>query len=235
MAGWLARLMIPTRRERWSRAIRIIPSHFPPIDLFEEVADPADLEAVHAVEALTNPRLLDQVGELALVPADDRISGPGSSVIMAAFTHPNRAGSRFSAGEYGVYYAAADQATAISETRYHRERFLRLQDTGPQRLHMRAYVGAVDADWLDLRGLQTSHPELYDADDYRASQVWGRDQRERGAWGVLYDSVRHPGGQCLAAFKPKACRTVRQGGHFEYYYDGQRITHVARLTELRNA
>lgn len=235
MAGRLARLMIPTRRERWSRAIRIIPSHFPPIDLFEEVADPADLEAVHAVEALTNPRLLDQVGELTLVPAEERISGPGTSVIMAAFTHPNRAGSRFSAGEYGVYYAAADQATAISETRYHRERFLRLQDTGPQRLHMRAYIGAAEADWLDLRGLQTCHADLYDADDYGASQAWGGDQREQGAWGVLYDSVRHPGGQCLAAFKPKACRPVRQGGHFEYYYDGQRITHVARLTELRNA
>ncbi len=225
--------MIPTRHERWPRAIRIIPSHFPPIDLFEEVADPADLDAVHAVEAMTNPRLRDQVGELTLVPEADRISGPGTSVIMAAFTHPNRAGSRFSPGDYGVYYAAADQATAISETRHHRERFLRLQDTGPQRLHMRAYIGVIEAEWLDLRGLQTRYPALYDADDYHASQVWGREQRERDEWGVIYDSVRHPGGQCVAAFKPRACRPVRQGAHFEYYYDGQRITHVARLTELR--
>ncbi len=226
-------MKVPTRHVRWPRATRIIPSHFPPIDLFEDVADPADLEAVHAVESLTNPRLRDEVGELALVPDEDRISGPGTSVIMAAFTHPNRDGSRFSPGDYGVYYAAAEQATAIAETRYHRERFLRLQDVGPQRLHMRACVGAVDAQWLDLRGLKARHPALYDPDDYGASQAWGRAQRERGAWGVIYDSVRHPEGQCVAAFRPRACRPVRQGTHFEYYYDGECITHVARLTELQ--
>jgi hypothetical protein len=96
---------------------------------------------------------------------------------MAAFTHPNRAGSRFSPGDYGVYYAARDQATAIAETRYHRERFLRLQDIGPQRLHMRAYVGPVEADWLDLRGLKADYPALYDPDDYRASQAWGSSTR----------------------------------------------------------
>lgn len=225
--------MIPQRRERWARATRIIPSHFPPIDLFEEVADPADLEAVHAVEALTNARLRDQVGDLTLVPRQDRISGPGTSVIMAAFTHPNRAGSRFSAGAFGVYYAAADQATAIAETRYHRERFLRLQDVGPQRLHMRVYVGAAETDWLDLRGLGQAYPALYDPDDYRASQAWAQQQREQDASGVLYDSVRRPGGQCLAAFKPRVLKPVRQGAHLEYFYDGQRITHVARLTQVQ--
>ncbi len=224
--------MTPTVRERWPRAVRIIPSHFPPIDLFEEVADPADLEAVYAVEALTNARLRDQIGELALVPREDRISGPGTSVIMAAFTHPNRAGSRFSGGAFGVYYAAATQATAIAETRYHRERFLKLQDVGPQRLHMRAYVGPAEPDWLDLRGRSQDYPALYDPDDYRASQAWAQEQRDRNACGVLYDSVRHPGGRCLAAFKPRALKPVRQGAHLEYFYDGQRITHVARLTEL---
>ena len=220
------------RRERWQRAVRIIPSHFPPIDLFEEVADPADLEAVYAVEALTNARLRDQAGELTLVPREDRISGPGTSVIMAAFTHPNRAGSRFSSGDFGVYYAAATQSTAIAETRYHRERFLRLQDVGPQRLHMRVYVGAAEAEWLDLRGLAAQYPALYDPDSYIASQPWAREQRDSGASCVLYDSVRHAGGQCLAAFKPTALKPVRQGSHLEYFYDGQRITHVARLTEL---
>jgi hypothetical protein len=238
MAGRLARPVtakgtIPTRHEHWPRAYRIVPSHFPPIDLFEEVADPADLEAVHAVESLTNPRLRDQAGDLQLVPAEDRISGPGSSVIMAAFTHPNRAGSRFSPGDYGVYYAAADQATAIAETRHHRERFLRLQDIGPQRLQMRVYVGAAEADWVDLRGLGGRYPDLYDPDDYRASQAFGRTQRELGVDGLLYDSVRQPGGLCLAAYRPRVLKPVRQGAHLEYYYDGQRITHIARLTEVR--
>jgi hypothetical protein len=53
------------------------------------VTDPDDLDAIFAVESLTNPRLRDDVGNLRLVPLEDRISGPGSSIIMAAFTHLN--------------------------------------------------------------------------------------------------------------------------------------------------
>ena len=58
----------PTARVQWRPCYRIVPSRFPPIDLFEKVADPADLEAVYAIEAMTNDRLRDEAGDLALVP-----------------------------------------------------------------------------------------------------------------------------------------------------------------------
>lgn len=225
---------VPVRHECWRRAVRIVPSCYPPISLFEEVAEPDDLEAVFAVEALTNPRLRTAVGELALVPEADRISGPGTSPIMAAFTHPNTAGSRFSPGSYGVYYAADDEQTAVAETRYHRERFYRYQDSGPQRIQMRAYIGEIEAKWLDLRGLRHSHSELYDPDSYAASQPFGEAHRDGGAWGIAYHSVRRPDGQCLAVFRPSACRPVEQGPHYEYFYDGFRITHIVRLTEIES-
>jgi hypothetical protein len=228
-------VVIPRRHERWARGVRIIPSIYPPIGLFDEVADPADLEAVFAVEQLTNPRLRDEVGTLALVPREDRISGPGTTPIMAAFTHPNREGSRFSPGAYGVYYVADRVETAIAETRYHRERLLRYQDIGPQRLQMRAYVGAVEAEWVDLRGLRPEYPDLYAPDSYAASQPFGQERREEGGWGIAYHSVRWEQGQCLAVFRPAACQPVRQGSHYEYCYDGHRISHVARIIELADA
>ena len=56
---------------------------------------------------MTNDRLRDEVGQIELVPPQDRIYGPGSGPIMAAFTHLNPNGSRFSDGSYGVFYAAA--------------------------------------------------------------------------------------------------------------------------------
>ena len=71
----------------WRNAVRIIPSVFPPIDLFERVARPEHLDAVHAIESAFNPRLRDAVGDLSLVPRDERIVGPGAGYIMAAFTH----------------------------------------------------------------------------------------------------------------------------------------------------
>ena len=50
---------IPVSRVEWKGAVRIIRSAFPPIDLFERVADPVDWDALHAIESLTNPRLRD--------------------------------------------------------------------------------------------------------------------------------------------------------------------------------
>ncbi len=62
------------------------------------MTDPDDLETIFELDALTNPRLRDEVGDIELVPPEDRICGPGTTAIMAAFTHLNPGGSRFSDG-----------------------------------------------------------------------------------------------------------------------------------------
>ena len=110
---------------RWQPCFRVISSRFPPIHLFERVAGAEDWEALYWLESLTNPRLRDDVGEIELVPREDRIFGPGASVIMAPFTHLNPEGSRFADDTFGAFYAAASLDTSIAETRYHREIFLR--------------------------------------------------------------------------------------------------------------
>ena len=80
-------------RVDWKPSWRVLPSRFPPIQLFERIADPADLEAVLEVEALTNPRVRDEVGDVQLVRPEERISGPGTSVVMGAFAHVDPEGS----------------------------------------------------------------------------------------------------------------------------------------------
>ena len=67
---------------------RVILSRYPQIHLFERVANAADWEVLYAVESMTNPRLRDEVGDIRLVAAEDRVYGDGASWIMAAFTHP---------------------------------------------------------------------------------------------------------------------------------------------------
>ena len=135
---------MPTRRIDWLQAWRIIASRYPPIQLFERLTpDPAVWDALLALEQLTNPRVRDEVGEIALVPPDERVSGPGASYVMASFTHLNPRGSRFSDGSFGVYYAASELETAIAETIFHFEEFAR--DSGdPMRTEdMRVLVGGV--------------------------------------------------------------------------------------------
>ncbi|MCG8435862.1 MAG: RES family NAD+ phosphorylase [Gammaproteobacteria bacterium] len=220
------------REECWQRSTRIIPSCYPPINLFEEVADAADFEAIYFVESLTNPRLRDQVGNIQLIPTADRIYGAGTSPIMAAFTHPNPEGSRFSDGSYGVYYAASDENTAIAETVYHRERLMSYQDVGPQEIAMRCYVGKVEGEFVDIRGLQQKKPDLYDPVSYAKSSVFGVARRKGNDWGILYNSVRHADGQCAAVFRPPVCKPVKQTKHYLYYWNGKSIHHIAEISAV---
>lgn len=209
----------------WRPSYRIVPSRFPTESLYDRVADPADFDALYALEALTNARLRQEVGEISLVPPEERVTGPGSTPIMAAFTHLNPAGSRFSDGSYGVYYAGDSLDTAIAETRYHRERFLLATGEAPQDLDMRVYLTDVRAALRDLRGRQDL-VAIYAPDIYRDSQKLGRALREQGDWGVVYDSVRRQGGQCVAVFKPRALSRCRQGMHLVYAWNGSRIDTV---------
>lgn len=221
----------PVSRVRWKPCRRIVPSRFPPVELFERVTDPADLEAVFELEALTNPRLRDEAGVIGLVPPEDRIAGPGTAVIMAAFTHLNPDGSRFSDGSYGVFYAARDLDTAIAETQHHRERFMSATGQGRMDLDMRVYLVDLDGDLHDLRGRSDSLPLVYHANDYTAARHLARTLRDAGSNGLAYDSVRRAGGECVAVFRPPLLSNARQERHLCYVWDGRRIVSVYEKRE----
>ncbi len=218
--------MIPViARIQWRPSYRLVPSRFPPVGIYDRVADPADLEAVFAVENLTNPRLRQEAGEISLVPPEDRIAGPGTTPIMAAFTHLDPEGSRFSDGSYGVYYAARSIDTAIAETRFRREQFLARTKEGPIEVDMRTYLTDLKGNLHDIRG-RSDLARVYDRDSYAAGQQLGRELRAANSSGVAYDSVRHRGGQCAAVFRPTLLSNCIQGPHFCYVWDGARITTV---------
>ena len=136
---------------RWRTSFRLIPSRYPTVGLYDAIADPADLEVVFKIEALTNPRIRDEVGQLQLVPSTERVSGPGSTAVMAAFTHLNPEGSRFSNGSYGMYYAAHALETAVAEVSHHRAVFLARTAEPALDVDMRVITATVDAPLHDLR------------------------------------------------------------------------------------
>jgi len=220
----------PLKRIRWQRAYRILPSRFPPVGVFDAIADPKDLDALYAIEALTNPRLREEIGELAQVPRGRRVSGPGSTPLMAAFTHLNPEGSRFSDGSYGVLYLAHEFDTAIEETVYHRERFLAATKEPPMDVTMRCYISGVHGTLHDIRaGYKPEHGP----DDYTASRKLGAHLRKEGSNGIVYDSVRHPRGECAALFYPDLASPCVQGKHLIYRWDGEKIVQVLEVSALR--
>lgn len=218
----------------WLPGWRIVPSRFPPIDLFERLADPADWDALIELESLTNPRLRDEVGDIALVPAAERVSGPGASAIMAAFTHLNPEGSRFTDGGHGVFYCTPDLETAIAETRYHRARFMAATRQAPQHLDMRVYLADLRAELHDIRGRMPEMPLVYHPTAYAAGQELAQRLRASGSGGIVYSSVRRTGGDCAAVFRPRLLSNCRQERHLAYVWDGETIRDVYEKQALRS-
>ncbi len=223
----------PVSRIDWRPCWRILPSRFPPIQLFERVADPADLDAVFLVESLTNPRLRNEIGNLNLVPPAERVSGAGASTIMAAFTHLSPEGSRFTDGSYGIFYAGRDLDTAIAETTHHRARFMRATAQGAAELDMRVYLVDLTADLHDLRGRRDDFPLVYHGENYAAGQQLAATLRQAGSGGIAYESVRHRGGECAAVFRANLLSNCRQERHLCYVWNGQRIASVYEKRALR--
>ena len=208
---------------------RIVASRLPTIHLFERVADPADWDALYALESLTNPRIRNEKGELRLVSAVDRVAGPNASIVMAPFTHLSPQGTRFTDGTFGAYYAAESIDTAIAETRYHAENFLRATRENALELEKRCYVGDVACELHDIRTRRAELPDIYDAESYAASQKLGRALREAGSNGVAFESVRRTGGECVAVFRPRLVQNVRQSVHLRYAWDGRTINNVYEI------
>ena len=218
----------------WQPCHRLVASRFPTVGLYDAIAHPDDLEVVFAVEALTNPRMRQELGALSLVAAADRVSGPGASLVMAAFTHLNPEGSRFSDGSYGVYYAADTLDTALAEVSHHRARFLARTAEPPIDIDLRWIKADLRASVHDIRvpaapAARTAPTapwaDVYNPDHYGASQRLGHELRTLGSAALAFDSVRHPGGQCVAVFVPRVLTRARAAGHLGLHWNGQRISH----------
>lgn len=216
---------IPVSRVEWKDAVRIIRSAFPPIDLFEDIADPADWPLLISAEQKTNPRIMTTIGNLDLVPINRRVGGNGASYLMAPFTHVSmERPSRFTDGSYGVLYVGNVFETALFETIHHHARFMaRTAEVPGWTSQFREIVLSVGADLYDLRGAEAANHPALDSDSYTASQDLARTLRAGGSDGVIYPSIRQPGGQCVGLFYPDCASNPVQGRHLDYHWDGERV------------
>ncbi len=192
---------------------RLIPSRFPPIGLFDTVTAADDLEAVMELEGWTNDRLVAH--RLARLPREEWVYGrPNSSIVMAAFLHAAPRGMRFNGPHLGAWYAALSERTAIAEVSHHLRREALACGWPEMRGTYRSYGARLTGRYADLRGLAGAWPDLYDPHCYDSAQAFGEAQRPLGR-GVIYDSLRHRGGTCVAALRPRAVQAVTQASHFD--------------------
>lgn len=207
---------------------RLVPSRFPPISLFDWATSADELEQLAELEGLTNDRLKTECGNIYLVAREDWIMAPGATPLMAAFTHPGI--SRFTDGSYGVYYAGDSLETAIAETIFHRERFLRASNEIACLIQMREYIANTQKPLETLSINEHAHVLDPNPNQYHVSQAFAKNLKEKNIWGLYYPSVRKQHAYCVAIFRPNALNIPIQGCHLEYIWNGQEISEIRTVT-----
>lgn len=217
---------LPQLPGRQQRAYRLLNSKFPPISLFDDVANADEFQALYELQALTNPRLRNEAGHLNLIPAESIPFGiPGCSYAVAPFTHMNPDGSRFSDGSFGVLYLGDSMDTALTEVQYHQERYwCNVPELSYERFVFRGLACEFDeAGIVDGLPLPRTHA-IYSPDNYGASRQFGLALKKNGTPGLRYHSVRACAATCWALLTPRPVISMVQTAHFEMIWSGAIIS-----------
>ncbi len=222
--------MIPPVLEFHQKGMhRLIPSRYSETGtVLQEVAgNEAMLADAARLDAATNERIQGELHGLSGISHFELVYGiPNAHIIRAAFLHPGPFGSRFNDTTRGAWYAAKKVETSIAEVAYHKSKRLS-EMIVPGLLHERPdeEVSSYD-DWLaDFQGpfhalepreeyahcLQPEPvPQCYLPSQLLARQLLGQQSN-----GILYPSVRHKGGTCLACFRPALVYQPRRAESYE--------------------
>lgn len=216
----------------WRPSYRLISSRYPTKSVYDRIVDTANFAKLLELEMLTNPRAREEAGDFRKVRPADFISGPQTTPIMASFAYAGS--SRFCDGTYGVYYASSTEDAAIEETRFHTERFLRATKQPSVDLDNRVYTATIVGRYDDIR--TKSKSKLYDPDpqNYGYSQRYASGlYRTDAVDGIVYNSVRFPGGQCVVVFRPRLISDAKVLKYVQFRWNGLRVDSVLEVTSIR--
>ena len=213
----------PVRLLRQLDTHRLIPSRHLPHDdsvLVEIADDDEHLAAIFALDAATNDRLLAEHQMLPGIGIEELVFGvPHASVINASFCHAHPLGARFSGPDRGAWYAAFDVATSQAEVGFHKS--VQLAEIGrfEETVTYDDYLADFSASFHDIRRARNFRGCL-DPDSYVESQALAEDLLNAGSLGVVYPSVRHAGGSCVACFRPALVANVRRAKTYRFTWEG---------------
>ena len=214
----------PVRLVRQFDTHRLIPSrHLPHGDsVLVEIADNDEhLAAIFELDAATNDRLLAEHQRLPGIGLEELVFGvPHASVINASFCHAHPLGARFSGPDRGAWYAAFEIATSQAEVGFHKS--VQLAEIGrfEETVTYDDYLADFSASFHDIRRARGFRACL-DPDSYIESQALAEELLHAGSLGVVYPSVRHEGGTCIACFRPALVANVRRARTYRFTWNGE--------------
>jgi RES domain len=204
-----------TSRIDWDSTHRLIPERYSidkPILALLSQEDDELLRDLTELEGATNDRLLGETGRLPGVSTLELVSGfPFAHIVNASFTYARPSGSRFNDPSRGAWYAGLEMQTSQAEVAFHRS--IELQEIGWTEEEIspyRDYLADFRHEFHDIRG-DSDFVDCLDPNSYAASQRLGLNLLAKGSAGIVYPSVRHARGLCIACFRPPLVLNVRKG------------------------
>lgn len=224
---------VPLIREAFPRTVRLVTSARLRDAVMAPLADNGDeLEMLAEIEGATSGRLIAEARGYGGLSAAELVHGvPHVRFINASFAYAKpREANRFNSAERGAWYAALAIETCIAEVGFHLTKAL--ADTGDfnavvEYSEMLASMAGV---FVDLRHV-SDHASLDPdpATGYLAGNALAAAARAVGHNGIIYPSVRHQGGTCIAALWPNVVQSVVQGAMYRLSWSGASRYHVDAL------
>lgn len=200
---------------------RLIPSRFPPVNVYDGIVADDQLDAVYAAEELTNPRL-KSLGRLASGALNGATADPKlQNWNLAPFAYGNPDGSLFFDERRPCLEVLTDRQTALAVSVAKREAFLRSTQEAATGLDMRMLRHPVRGKFWDLRDSIAPLSELDRSDRWSIGKAI-----PEGVDGILYRSAERPVGTCITILTGNVLGRSVQTVHFRYQWDGSRIARV---------
>jgi RES domain-containing protein len=213
----------PLRQLRQFDTCRLIPSRF--ADVEDSVLAPlaendAELRDLFELDNATNARLLSEHGGAAGIGIEELLFHvPNYRIVNAAYTSARPDGSRYNDGERGAWYCAFAMETALAEVVFHKTVEYAEIDRFDDSVSYQAMLADFTAQFHDIRDLP-AFAGCLDPASYVESQQLAERLLGSGSTGIIYPSVRHPGGTCLACFRPALVGNVRKGAAYRLTWQG---------------
>ncbi|KQN65271.1 hypothetical protein ASF04_20415 [Duganella sp. Leaf61] len=216
-------LVPPLTALRQFDTCRLLPSRFADVEdsvLAPLAEDDAHLRDLFDLDNATNARLRTQNGGASGISVDELVFGvPNFRIINAAYTYAHPQGSRFNDSRRGAWYCAFDADTALAEVIFHKTVEYAEINRFDDSVQYQCMLADFTAAFHDLRG-QPRYAACLAPDSYVDSQTLAERLLDGGSLGVLYPSVRRPGGTNLACFRPALVGNVRKGAVYRLTWRG---------------
>jgi hypothetical protein len=198
-----------------------------------------ELADVDELNRATDPRIASQQGRTLSISYGELVFGvPESDVINAAFCHPGVGGGRFNDSSRGVWYAGIDLETSQVEVGFHKQRLLeQTRFSEDSNFEYREFLADFAGAFAHLSANERRNclrpgpvPECY-----APGQALARQLLYEGSNGIVYASVRNPGGTCIACFRPSLVTHVRRARHCRLRITSKEVLWSSALTLHRRA